>query len=150
MAARVTALKDHLGALLCTVLINDSNPTEIVQIEDVKTEDVIVTEEPEIIESKTSSVGVQRRKTVGYTVTVEFTLTENETDLIAAVRALASGEGELIMTTAEGGDNGTGKTFTVTAADIDAVYVEGHGTKFTLVKYVPRDTLAYTVSHVAA
>jgi len=150
MAARTIAIKDVLGGLLCTVLINDSVPAEIIQITDVKTEDVVINEEPEEIVTPTVSQGVERRKTNSYTTTIQFDIDENETDTIAAIRALNTGEGEIVVTTDEGGDNGTGKTLTMTAADIDAYLIEGHKTRIKLTKKVDPDTLAYTVAHVAA
>ena len=150
MAARDILLTDVLGGLLCTVLINDENPTEVIQITNVKTEDVAISEEPEVIVTPTVSQGVERRKTLSYTATVEFIVDENETDIIVLIRALDTGQGEIILTTDEGGDNGTGKTFTLTAADIDAFYVEGHKVKIVIVKKVAPGTLAYTVAHVAA
>jgi len=150
MAARDIALKDVLGGLLCTVLINDENPTEVIQITNVKTEDAIINEEPEVVVTPTVSQGVERRKTLSYTTTFEFTFDENETDIISAIRALDTAQGEVVITTDEGGDNGTGKTVTITAADIDAYYIEGHKTKVVITKKVAPSALAYTVAHVAA
>ena len=150
MAARDILLTDVLAGLLCTVLINDENPTEVIQITNVKTEEAVINEEPEVIVTPTVSQGVERRKTLSYTTAFEFTIDENETDIIAAIRALDTGQGEVILTTDEGGDNGTGKTVTITAADIDAFYVEGHKVKIVITKKVAPGTLAYTVAHVAA
>ena len=152
MAARDIAIKDVLPGLLCTVLINDSTPTEIIQISNVKTEDVVITEEPENITVPTVSVGVERNKTRSYKTTIQFDIDENETDLITAVRALDDDDkGEIIMTTSEGGDNGNGKILTMTSCDrSDAYLIEGHKTRFVFEKKVAKGTLAYTNTHVAA
>lgn len=152
MAARTIAIKDVLEGLNCTVLINDVSgaAAEILQIQDVKTTDVIVTEEIEEVTTPTVSTSVERNKILSRRVTVQFDINENETDVISTVAGLSDGEGEIIVTTAEGGDNGTGKTFTVTAANIKAYLVENFKTRFILTKKTTGNTLGFSVAHVAA
>lgn len=152
MAARTIALKDVLEGLNCTVLINDlssGSAVEIVQIQDVKTTDVVVSEEVEEVTTPTVSTGVERNKVLSRRITLQFDINENESDLISTVAGLSDSEGEIIITTAEGGDNGTGKTFTVTAANLKAYLVENWRTRFALTKKTTGGTLGYTVAHVA-
>lgn len=152
MAARTILLTDVLAGLTGTVLVNDISgaAAEIVQIQNVKSEDFIINEESEEIITPTVSVGVERVNVLSNKVTVEFTIDENETDVITTVRGLGDSEGEIIFTTAEGGDNGTGKTVTITAANIRANMVEGHKVKFTLTKKVAGSAVPYAVAHVSA
>lgn len=150
MSARTILLSDVIGDLTGTVLVNDSVPAEIIQIQDVKAADVVISSDLEISEYQTVSVGVKRRKKLSQTINAQFDIDENETDVIDAVDALDYGEGEMIFTTDEGGDNGTGKTFTITGADLEASLVEGHKTRFVIQKTTKKGTLPYSVDHVAA
>lgn len=150
MAARDILISDVLGGLLCTVTINDGVPAEIIAITNVKTEEVILNEEPEVLVTPTVSIGVERNETRSYKVTITFVMDENETDIITTIRALQAGNGEIILATTEGGDNATGKTLTMTDCDrVDATIIEGHKTRIVLEKKVASGTLAYAVAHNA-
>lgn len=144
-AAVVDVTKVMRGRLVAFSLLTAA-AAEVINIDKVK--DGIVEVSEEIISQtyETVSAGVEITTNTERKLVIDFEYDELDGTDIAAILTAA----DIVLTTAAGGANGTGQTFTVVDVDVIQAYVVGLKTHVHAEKKTPLATLPYTIADVAA